>query len=174
METDACEETSQNSNASTEKIKIKMNDGTTLWVDASRCLLIYATQPTDSELQKRQESLRKECKKPLKRSKPSLDSPRTPHLRVEAGDVEEGSTGPGRTQGGPRAAAKRQVGKVGKKRNVEREDLSLSQQVRLTAVKLAANMASPFPCMPIPKPLTRARLRASVSPPPSPPHRTPE
>jgi hypothetical protein len=132
METDAGDKTVLDSKASIDKIKVELtSDGATMWIDVNRCLSIHAIQATESELQLRRESLLKACKRPTKRSKSSLDSPRTPHARNDTGDAEEGSAGPSRAQDGPRAAAKRQVGKVGKKRNVEREDLSLSQQVAL-------------------------------------------
>jgi hypothetical protein len=154
METDAGDEAAHHSQTSIDKIKVNLTgESATMWIDVNSCLSIHATQATDSEIQSRQECLLKACKKPMKRSRSNLDSPRTPHSRTDAGDTEEGSAGPNRAQDGPRATAKRQVGKVGKKRNVEKEDLSLSQQVAFPTQR-------GFPCPCVSKTPTRARLRA--------------
>ena len=106
------------------RVKVKIaSDETEQWIEIDKCIECgKSDSPTESEIAARQDCLLKLCKRVQKRNKTPADK----LLRIETQEMDERCAN--RNQEGPKGG-KKQVGKVGKKRNVEKDDLSLSQQV---------------------------------------------
>ena len=112
------------------KAHVKLEiDGTSKWIDLEDCLN-RKYEMVESETQEKLDNLLRMCKKVQKRNKSGVESSRMEHTRNDA-EAEDSAAGPIRNQESSKAPRK-QVGKVGKKRNVDKDDLSLSQQVRVS------------------------------------------
>jgi hypothetical protein len=133
------------------KIHVKMEaSGTSRWLDLEDCLNLKYCGLGESDSQERLDNILRLCKKVQKRNKAGDDGPKTEISRNDAAEVDDNISGPVRNQEGSRVTRK-QAGKVGKKRNVEKDDTSLSQQVKPLYTRKSRLCSSVFLCCPLRK-----------------------